>query len=233
MSCCCLPSIGQIIKSIRHYRIHPKALHRSAKATKLGNDRKIDSLTHQDQKKLLALARSTVKYCLKHNTRPSLSQLNIEVTKGMKESMGVFVTLKKEGLLRGCIGKTDPKRPLYEAVMDLAVSAAFFDDRFDEVTLEELPALEFGISVLGPLRPIESYEDIILGQHGIRLQKGNRHAIYLPHVASEQGWNVFETLRHLEKKAGLDENGPKSEIKLFVFEAVAFQEAKKSLLVGI
>ena len=116
---------------------------------------------------------------------------------------GAFVTLKKHGDLRGCIGHIEPVEALYRAVVDNAVSAALRDHRFQPVTEAELSGLEVEVSVLSPLSPIASCQDFVVGEQGIVLSRGNRRAVYLPEVATEQGWSREETLAHLSRKAGL------------------------------
>ncbi len=121
----------------------------------------------------------------------------------LREKSGAFVTLKEHGDLRGCIGHIKAVEPLYEAVIDNAVNAALRDRRFRPVQADELDDLEVEVSVLSPLREIPSYEQFVVGEQGVVLSKGNYRAVYLPEVATEQGWSREETLSHLSRKAGL------------------------------
>jgi len=203
------------------------------KSSEPENDSKIAILTNLEKRGLLKLARRAVKYYLDYETIPTLKELNSEVTKdrkikitnGMKGTMGVFVTLKKkDGHLRGCIGKSEPKRALYQEVIELAVSSAINDSRFRPVTLEELEGLDFGISILGPARRIVSPDEIHLGIHGIILEKNKKKALYLPWVAKEEGWTVNQTLTHLSAKAGLYKDAWKSGAEFLVFEAIVLSE---------
>ncbi len=116
---------------------------------------------------------------------------------------GAFVTLKKHGELRGCIGYIQPHAPLFQAVIDNATSAALRDPRFHPVAPAELAELTLEISVLTPPRAISSATEFMPGQHGIILHKDGRRAVFLPEVATEQGWNREQTLEHLARKAGL------------------------------
>mgnify|MGYP001818527198 CR=1 FL=1 len=121
----------------------------------------------------------------------------------LKEPAGAFVTLRREGRLRGCIGTIGPGKPLYRAVLENGVNAAVNDRRFHPVAPEELEALEVEVSVLSPPAPIASPGQFRVGEHGIILEKDGRRAVFLPEVAVEQGWGREETLRHLARKAGL------------------------------
>jgi len=127
----------------------------------------------------------------------------LDLTDHLRKDSGAFVTLKEHGDLRGCIGHISAVEALYEAVVDNAVNAALRDHRFEPVTADELDSLEVEVSVLSPLRPIPTYEEFSVGEQGIVLSKGNHRAVYLPEVATEQGWNRAETLSYLSRKAGL------------------------------
>lgn len=121
------------------------------------------------------------------------------------EKRGIFVTLTNHGHLRGCIGTFDPEVSLGKIVGRYAV-ASLQDPRFQNhpITLEEVPALEIGISILSPLRRIVHLEEIQLGVHGIRVSRGNSVGCFLPEVAEEQGWNVQQFVEYcLAHKAHL------------------------------
>ncbi|MBN2143753.1 MAG: AmmeMemoRadiSam system protein A, partial [Candidatus Aureabacteria bacterium] len=133
----------------------------------------------------------------------------------------------KNGNLRGCIGEIFPERPLHEAVMDHAIDSALHDPRFPPVTSDELPGLEFEISALTPPHPVSSYNEIVLGKHGMVLSKYGRQAVFLPQVAPEQGWDLATTLSHLSMKAGLLSDDWKENASYLVFEADVFSETEK------
>ncbi len=183
------------------------------------------TLSDEDKAQLLKLARETLAYVLEKRRLPAPEELDIQITPGMKTVMGAFVTIKKHGDLRGCIGRTDPCRPVYKEVMTQAINAGLNDRRFPAVEASELPELHFEISAYadGP-RPIASYEDIVLGKHGIVLEKGGYKGLFLPQVATEQGWDLDETLRHLSLKAALPEDAWKEGASFAVFEAIVFGE---------
>ncbi len=182
------------------------------------------ALTEGEKADLLKFARATVDSYVRTQERPSAEEVGIKVTERMEENSGVFVTLKKRGQLRGCIGTIPPVKPLLQAVSDNAVNAAHFDRRFRKVVESELGELTVEVSVLTPPAPIDDWRKIILGKHGILLGKGRSRAVYLPQVAPEQGWTLEETLTHLAKKAGLGQSGWRDGASFEVFEAIVFHE---------
>jgi AmmeMemoRadiSam system protein A len=140
----------------------------------------------------------------------------------LREPRGVFVTLKKRGNLRGCIGRMVPDRPLAELVGAMALQSAFEDPRFNAVTARELPELEVEISVLTPMKQVSGPGDIEVGRDGVLIQKGGRSAVFLPQVAPEQGWGRDEMLGHLCQKAGLPANAWKEGTTFLTFQAIVF-----------
>ncbi len=140
-----------------------------------------------------------------------------------RQPSGAFVTLKKHGELRGCIGYILPKEPLYRAVILNSINAAQQDYRFPPVQPEELKELELTVSVLSPPQAIASAADFQPGVHGIILHKEGRSAVFLPEVATEQGWNREQTLSHLARKAGLAEDAWKEGASFEVFTTQHFE----------
>lgn len=181
-------------------------------------------LSDSDKKNLLTLARKTLEYYLKQKKHPDPDELGIVITSAMNQVMGGFVTLHKHSILRGCIGDIFPQRPLYRVVMDQAVNAAVNDSRFTPVQEEELKDIELEISALTPPYPVSSYKEIIPGRHGIVLSKHGHSAVFLPQVASEQGWDLETTLTRLSLKAGLPQDSWKKGAQFLIFEAIVFSE---------
>ncbi len=130
---------------------------------------------------------------------------------------GAFVTLKQNNRLRGCIGRIISDIPLYKLVQEMAVAAAFYDDRFLPVSREELPGLTIEITVLSTLKKIKSVNQIELGKHGILIEDRGRAGLFLPQVAKETGWTLEEFLGHCSRdKAGLGWDGwKKAHISIF------------------
>lgn len=148
-----------------------------------------------------------------------------EPTENLQENCGAFVTLHKEGSLRGCIGHIFAVRPLFEGIKELARSSSFDDPRFPPLQLAEFDAIDIEISVLTPLEKAESVEQIEVGVHGLYIKSGGRSGVLLPQVPLEQGWNRRQYLTNLCFKAGLSGDcwsNPQSE--LYLFSAIVFGE---------
>ena len=178
-------------------------------------------LTDTDKKALLAYVRETIARRLSGQKASTPQGLG----PGVQQERGVFVTLKKRGNLRGCIGRMIPDKPLPELVGAVALQSALEDPRFKPVTLDELKDLEIEISVLTPMVPVPGADHIVVGRDGVLIRKGGRSAVFLPQVAPEQGWGRAEMLEHLCLKAGLPPGSWKEGAKLLTFQAIVFGEA--------
>lgn len=185
-----------------------------------------DPLSAGDKQQLLKLARGTMEFYLANNRIPSPAEVGVEITPPMETIMGAFVTLKKHGDLRGCIGEIIPFRPLWQAVQAQAVNAAVNDRRFPPVRPGECTELEVEISALTPSHPVSSPEEIVIGRHGVVLKKQGRQAVFLPQVAPEQGWDRETMLDYLSLKAGLPRNAWRRDAQFDVFEAIVFHEGE-------
>jgi MEMO1 family protein len=139
---------------------------------------------------------------------------------------GAFVTLKRHGELRGCIGHMGDDLPLCHVVGRMALQAAFNDRRFPHLKDSELEEIAIEISVLTPLRPVAGPADIVVGRDGVMLRQSGRSAVFLPQVATEQGWNRDEMLGHLCRKAGLSETAWKDGASFYTFQAQVFSESR-------
>jgi AmmeMemoRadiSam system protein B/AmmeMemoRadiSam system protein A len=179
-----------------------------------------DHIAYSERKYLLSLARETIDRYLTTKLVP-LPRLSTPLR---RERRGVFVTLKKRGNLRGCIGRMVPDRPLAELVGIVALQSALEDTRFNPVTARELADLEVEISVLTPMRRVSGADEIVVGRDGVLLQKGGRSAVFLPQVATEQGWSRVEMLDHLSMKAGLPAGAWKEGAVFSTFQAIVFSE---------
>ncbi|MFH1825091.1 MAG: AmmeMemoRadiSam system protein A [Candidatus Firestonebacteria bacterium] len=147
-------------------------------------------------------------------------------SKILYEKRAAFVTLRKNGNLRGCIGHLVAQLPLYETISQMALSAAFNDYRFSRVTKEELKDIKIEISVLSPLKKIKEIEEIKMGRDGVIVEKSGNSGIFLPQVATETGWSKEEFLNHLcGDKAGLPANAWKDkDTVIYTFTVVKFEE---------
>ncbi len=180
-------------------------------------------LTDQEKKNLLRIARLTIE---KYVTDKSVPAIDTSwLTEALKTKCGAFVTLHKHQQLRGCIGRFGAEEPLYKVVQEMAIAAATQDYRFTPVTPDEVKNLEVEISVLTPMRKVQSADDVELGKHGIYIKKGFRGGTFLPQVATETGWTKEEFLGYCSRdKAGLGWDGWK-DAELYVYEALVFNEA--------
>jgi AmmeMemoRadiSam system protein A len=140
------------------------------------------------------------------------------------EPRGVFVTLTKDGDLRGCIGFIEPVAPLGQAVIRAAVYAATEDPRFPPVRSAELKDLKFEISVLTPVREISDPREIVVGKHGLVVSRGEHRGLLLPQVPVENKWDRKTFLEQASLKAGLPRDAWRLGAKLYVFEAIVFRE---------
>lgn len=175
-----------------------------------------------DQEKifLLKLARETLNLYLKQGRWPEVIPDNPKLTR----KQGVFVTLKINGELRGCIGYPLPVKPLYQAVMEMAVAAATEDYRFPPLSPEELDRLSIEISVLTKPKKVNRPEEVIVGRHGIIISKGYNQGLLLPQVPLEHGWDLETYLSHGCLKAGLHPDEWRRGVNIEVFEAQVFSE---------
>ncbi|MDD5282407.1 MAG: AmmeMemoRadiSam system protein B [Candidatus Omnitrophica bacterium] len=182
-------------------------------------------LNSQQRKKLLEIARDSIKTYLQTGKKLELN----EVDPVLMQEMGAFVTLNKHGELRGCIGNLSGTQPLYLTVRDMAVEAAMDDPRFSALSLPELKDVSIEISVLSPLKKVDSADKIIMGKHGVLVRKGYQSGVFLPQVATETGWSKEEFLNNLcVQKAGLAQNAWKNkDTELYIFEAEVFSEGKQ------
>ena len=178
------------------------------------------ALNSNERDKLLVIARQTIAQFLETGTVP-----RFEVSEpNLLQERGAFVTLKKQGELRGCIGNLVPQRPLYLTVQNVAISAAINDPRFLPVTREELKDISIEISVLSPIEPIADVSEIEVGRNGLIIVKGQNQGVFLPQVATEQNWDRDELLRQICLKAGLPEDAWKEGAQFYVFTAEVFGE---------
>jgi len=188
-------------------------------AAVIGGERPPDfSLSTNEKKELLGLARRAVETFVR-----SGKVLEYETKDpNLLAARGAFVTLKKSGGLRGCIGFIEPVFPLARAVIQAAVYAATEDPRFPAVGEKELGELEYEISVLTPLRRILDPKEVRVGTHGLVVAQGGRRGLLLPQVPVEEGWDRETFLRQACYKAGLPETAWQAGAEIFVFEAVVF-----------
>jgi len=182
-------------------------------------------LSVDQKRRLMEVARQALHAAVAGEPAPNLSTNDPELLK----PRGAFVTLKKAGQLRGCIGYIEPRVPLIEAVADNARSAALHDPRFPPVTPEELPDISIEISALTPLEPVTDVEEIEVGRHGLVISRGPYRGLLLPQVPVEWGWDREEFLQQTCRKAGLPPEAWREHgTELLRFEAEVFSEEQPS-----
>jgi hypothetical protein len=183
------------------------------------------SFTKEETDQLFTIARNSIRTMLYENKRITIDEK--KMPQALKQPLGAFVTLKINGVLRGCIGRFISSDPLYEMVRASAISSAFEDPRFPVLTKQEYDKVEIEITVLGPLKKINNINEIILGKHGIYIKKDLRSGTMLPQVATEYGWTVEEFLGYTSRdKAGLGWDGWK-DAEISIYEGLVLEENKK------
>jgi AmmeMemoRadiSam system protein B/AmmeMemoRadiSam system protein A len=182
-------------------------------------------LSKEEKKILLSIARESLEKYVNEKSLPENIEKKYKISNKLKEKTGVFVTLKIEDRLRGCIGTIIGTAPLYEGVRDNAVKAGSRDPRFPPVKTKELKQIDMDISVMTPLQKIADYKKIRLGIDGVIIKKGLRQAVFLPQVATETGWSLDEFLSRLCSKARLAADAYKYPgLEFYVFQALVFGE---------
>jgi len=179
-------------------------------------------LSPEVRRELLDLARRSIEGYFRREPLPRLASDRAET---FGEARALFVTLRKHGELRGCIGTLSPDGELGRTVPRFARRAAFDDPRFPPLTPEELPECDIEISVLTPPQPVSSAEEIEVGRDGVILELAGRSGLLLPQVATEWGFDRERFLAEVSHKAGLFEDAWRDPAaKLWRFQAEVFEE---------
>ncbi len=177
-------------------------------------------LTEEERKTLLALARRALEEGVAGAVFPEQVE---KPPSALMVPRGAFVTLRRHGQLRGCIGYVQTPDPLYKAVQECAVAAALSDPRFTPVTAEEVPELHIEISVLS--QPAEiAPEQIVIGEHGLIVTRGHRRGLLLPQVPTTWNWNREQFLEGTCLKAGLPRDAWLHGARIEAFTAEVFEE---------
>ena len=175
-------------------------------------------LTDAQKTALLALAKDSI--VAQVTGRPDAARLDVD----LPDSSGAFVTIKRRGELRGCLGTLQCSRGLAAEVARCAADAASEDPRFPPVSPDEIPELSVEVSVLGPLQEIDPRDSsaIVIGKHGLVAEEGFRRGLLLPQVATEWHWTVEQFLRQACIKAGLRADAWQHGAKIYRFSAEVF-----------
>jgi AmmeMemoRadiSam system protein A len=175
---------------------------------------------------LLAEARETIAAALENRRPDYLSAEAGAPGAALSRPCGAFVTLHKDGRLRGCIGRMSAGLPLRETVRAMAHEAAFSDPRFPPLVRGELEQCHIEISALSPMEKCPDPLSVRVGVHGLYLVRGWKQGVLLPQVPVEQGWNLDEYLDYICVKAGLPAHSYDApDAELYTFTAVVFGES--------
>jgi AmmeMemoRadiSam system protein A len=170
-------------------------------------------LSDEDRRALLDLARGAIEAAVRGGRAPTPRN----PSGALREKGAAFVTLRRRGELRGCIGHLEGVAPLWESVLDMAQAAALRDSRFPPLGPGELEELQIEISVLSPMSPIEP-DQIQVGRHGLYVKRDTTAGLLLPQVAEEWQWDPTEFLRRTYEKAGLSQGDPLAKVYAFTAE---------------
>lgn len=179
-------------------------------------------LSNDEKQELLRIAREAVSNAVQGKT-----EFRRKLVKKEYQPSGVFVTLRIEGELRGCIGYIESENPLEDVIAEVAIKAATADPRFTPMTHEEIERASIEISILSPLHRIAGVEEIAIGVHGIVVSVGAHRGLLLPQVAVEHNLDKQAFLEAAMRKTGLPSgiwNLP--EVELSVFTAEVFCESE-------
>jgi AmmeMemoRadiSam system protein A len=176
------------------------------------------ALTEKDKEQLKGVARSAIEAVLFGQSEEApVSNERLE------EKGGAFVTIKKKGDLRGCVGYIRAVFPIHQTVKEAAVQAAFHDPRFAPLNEKEWKDIEIEISVLTPMKKIKDIEEIEVGKHGLYIEKGYESGLLLPQVAAEYDWDRMTFLQQTCYKAGLQRDAWRLKgVDIYIFSADIF-----------
>jgi AmmeMemoRadiSam system protein A len=187
----------------------------------------VTKLAPAERATLLRLARSSIEDRLRGDGSLARALDALDATPALREVRATFLTLRlREGgakRLRGCVGSLEPRDPLFRSVVENACQAAFHDPRFPPVRDGELPGIVLSVSALTPIRRIDGPASILPGRDGVVFERGAHRSVFLPEVATDQGWSVQDLLENLALKAGL-EREDWSGATLSTFETEVFGE---------
>jgi AmmeMemoRadiSam system protein A len=178
-------------------------------------------LTEQQRERLLSIARESLLAATR--AEPYAPTCDDAV---LCQLGAAFVTLHKQGELRGCIGCIHASEPLYQVIANMARAAALEDFRFLPVQEKEVRDIHIEISVLTAPQRVQDVQDIEVGTHGLIVQQGTSRGLLLPQVATEWGWGKEEFLEHTCEKAGLPRDAWRKGAAIYAFTAEVFGEGE-------
>ena len=180
-------------------------------------------ISQRTRRDLLGLARLSLEAFFRGEPEPRLASDRAEL---FGQQRALFVTLRRKGELRGCIGTLSPDGDLARTVPRFARRAAFEDPRFPALAAEELPECEIEISVLTPPERAHDPEEIEIGRDGLILEASGHSGLLLPQVAREWGFDRERFLAEVARKAGLPADAWRHpDAKVWRFQAEVFSES--------
>jgi AmmeMemoRadiSam system protein A len=171
-----------------------------------------------EQDRLLGLARRVLNAGVRGEPLPAPECGGV-----LDDHCAAFVSIHKQGDLRGCLGRLDAGWPLSRLIAHLSFEVAHADPRFTPVQPAELELLDLELSILTPEREIGDLTEIVIGRHGVIVESGGRRALLLPQVAVEYGWDARAFVEHTCLKAGLRRDAWRDG-RIYAFEAEVFGE---------
>ncbi len=213
---------GDYSNSVSYAAIAVSGILRSAEPVSGSNGMDFPSA---DKSFLLKLARNNITSYISSGHATVFDEK--AVPPSCRQSRGAFVTLKKKGELRGCIGYINTDKPLYQVIQESSYNAAFGDPRFPPLRSDELADITIEISVLTVPALVSSCDDVTVGKDGIIIEKGLNRGLLLPQVPLEWGWGREQFLIYGCRKAGLPDYSWKKGAKIYTFQAVVFGEGEK------
>jgi len=181
-------------------------------------------LSEDEGRTLLGIARQAIEAAVLERRPPDVQGYSGRLA----EPAGAFVTLRRDGELRGCIGHVEADEPLALAVASSAASSALYDPRFPPLSPAEVPHINIEISVLSPLTDIAP-EEIEIGRDGLMISSGFRRGLLLPQVPLEWDWNREEFLEQTCVKAGLPANAWRRGARIQAFTTQIIDEPETAL----
>lgn len=215
---------GDIVGDKKSRIVGYSAVAVTLKKERTASESTVDFLGPDEKQALLKIARQTLEAYLEKDEKRDFQPASAK----LKEPGAAFVTLRKHGDLRGCIGYMEPIEPLWEMIRNRAIDAATHDTRFHPVTQDELKDIQIEISVLSPRVLVKDpLKEIKIGRDGVWLELGMSRGVFLPQVPVEQNWTtVEEYLDHLCQKAHVFQRGcwKSKEAQIMRFTALVFGE---------
>ncbi len=180
------------------------------------------NISIEEKKIILQIARNSIASIYNKDFSLEFDISNFPILNSQK---GAFVTLTKNNNLRGCIGYIISNLPLHETIKDAARQAAIGDPRFPKLTEVEFNKIAIEVSILSEPFPMESYDDIIVGTHGLILTEQGQRGLLLPQVPIDHKMNKEEYLSALCEKTGFHSGFWKEKtLSIEMFTADVFSE---------